>query len=243
MRRYDMTIRTQLKKANLELIKWTSKRHLYVEHEGVEVRQIYGDIIIDARGLHTKEEILAVIDVDTNVMVIHAKEVEEVAEVEVKNDLMVLTGANETEIRTQLRTLEEQGMYFGRCLKKEVKGQLLVMIFKVENQYMNPTKYHDQLDKSTLMLLTIYKTKQMINYVYRNMEFTSDPHIHDYEVEEYDQGRYIKFSGCQSALNVFVSCNGDIIRKPRKLTGLQYSGGSDNLFNEYDIYGLAELVG
>ena len=106
MRRYDMTIRTQLKKANIELIKWTSKRHLYVEHEGVEVRQIYGDIIIDARGLHTKEEILAVIDVDTNVMVIHAKEVEEVAAVEVKNDLMVLTGANETEIRTQLRTLE-----------------------------------------------------------------------------------------------------------------------------------------
>ena len=127
MRRYDMTIRTQLKKANIELIKWTSKRHLYVEHEGVEVRQIYGDIIIDARGLHTKEEILAVIDVDTNVMVIHAKEVEEVAAVEVKNDLMVLTGANETEIRTQLRTLEEQGMYFGRCLKKEVKDRKSVV--------------------------------------------------------------------------------------------------------------------
>ena len=78
MKRYDITIKAQLKKAGIELIQYKGKSHSRISHEGIEVSQENGHILIDARGLYTKTQILAVIDCEAEVTIYNAKEVETV---------------------------------------------------------------------------------------------------------------------------------------------------------------------
>ena len=74
MKRYDITIKSQLKKAGIELIKYSGKSHSRVSHEGIEVSQENGHILIDARGLYTKTQILESIDCEVEVTIYNAKE-------------------------------------------------------------------------------------------------------------------------------------------------------------------------
>ena len=74
MKRYDITIKAQLKKAGIELIKYSGKSHSRISHEGIEVSQENGHILIDARGLYTKTQILESIDCEVEITIYNAKE-------------------------------------------------------------------------------------------------------------------------------------------------------------------------
>lgn len=58
-----------------------------------------------------------------------------------KKEMVVLTGANKKEIRKQMRTLEEQGIYFGRCVAVDESLNNITMIFRTENQFMAQDEY------------------------------------------------------------------------------------------------------
>lgn len=63
-----------------------------------------------------------------------------------KNQQIKLTGLNKNQIRKQVRELEEQGVYFGRCTKVE-NFERLTMTFTVENQFMNDAQFQALLVK------------------------------------------------------------------------------------------------
>lgn len=58
MKRNDLRVKSLLKKSGIELIKYSGKSHSRVSVEGVEVTQECGHVLIDARRLYTKQEIL-----------------------------------------------------------------------------------------------------------------------------------------------------------------------------------------
>ena len=97
MKRYDITIKSQLKKAGIELIKYSGKSHSRVSHEGIEVSQENGHILIDARGLYTKTQILSAIDSEVEVTIYDAKE--ESKEVEtVEKSTIAITPKQQQEV-------------------------------------------------------------------------------------------------------------------------------------------------
>ena len=65
-----------------------------------------------------------------------------------KKEMVVLTGANKKEIRKQMRTLEEQGIYFGRCVAVDESLNNITMIFRTENQFMAQDEYEELIVKS-----------------------------------------------------------------------------------------------
>ncbi len=65
-----------------------------------------------------------------------------------KKEMVVLTGANKKEIRKQMRTLEEQGIYFGRCIAVDESLNNITMIFRTENQFMAQDEYEALIVKS-----------------------------------------------------------------------------------------------
>ena len=65
-----------------------------------------------------------------------------------KKEMVVLTGANKKEIRKQMRTLEEQGIYFGRCVAVDESLNDITMIFRTENQFMAQDEYEELIVKS-----------------------------------------------------------------------------------------------
>lgn len=65
-----------------------------------------------------------------------------------KKEMVVLTGANKKEIRKQMRTLEEQGIYFGRCIAVDETVNNITMIFRTENQFMAQDEYEELIVKS-----------------------------------------------------------------------------------------------
>ena len=65
-----------------------------------------------------------------------------------KKEMVVLTGANKKEIRKQMRTLEEQGIYFGKCLSVDESLNNITMIFRTENQFMAQDEYEELIVKS-----------------------------------------------------------------------------------------------
>ena len=81
MKRYDIRVKSLMKQAGIELIKYGGKSHSRISHEGIEVSQVSGQVFIDARGLYTKAEILEAINGEVEVTICDAKK-EEVTEVE-----------------------------------------------------------------------------------------------------------------------------------------------------------------
>lgn len=77
MKRYDIRVKSLMKKAGIELIKYSGKSHSRVSHEGIEVSQVNGQVLIDARGLYTKAEILEAINGEVEVIIYEAKKEEE----------------------------------------------------------------------------------------------------------------------------------------------------------------------
>lgn len=63
-----------------------------------------------------------------------------------KNQQIKLTGLNKNQIREQVRELEEQGVYFGKCTKVE-NFEKLSMTFVVENQFMDEQQFQALLIK------------------------------------------------------------------------------------------------
>ena len=106
MKRYDITIKSQLKKAGIELIKYSGKSHSRVSHEGIEVSQENGHILIDARGLYTKTQILTAIDSEVEVTIYDAKE--ESKEVEtVEKSTVEVTPKQQQVLETLANMLEK----------------------------------------------------------------------------------------------------------------------------------------
>lgn len=97
MRRYDITVKAQLKRAGIEIVKYGGKSHSRVSHEGVDVSQVNGYILIDARGMYTRKELLAAIDVDADVSVISAAK-EECELVEAVEELIAAVPEMDTEL-------------------------------------------------------------------------------------------------------------------------------------------------
>lgn len=55
---------------------------------------------------------------------------------------IVLEGLNKKEIREQMHNLEEQGMYFGKCIATAEQDGIITMTFRVENQFMDTEEYN-----------------------------------------------------------------------------------------------------
>ena len=65
-----------------------------------------------------------------------------------RKEMLVLTGADKRAIRKQMRTLEEQGIYFGRCVAVDESLNNITMIFRTENQFMAQDEYEELIVKS-----------------------------------------------------------------------------------------------
>lgn len=74
MKRYDIRVKSLMKQAGIELLKYGGKSHSKISHEGIEVSQVSGQVFIDARGLYTKAEILEAINGEVEVTICDAKE-------------------------------------------------------------------------------------------------------------------------------------------------------------------------
>ena len=63
-----------------------------------------------------------------------------------KKQQIKLTGLNKNQIRREMRNLEGQGVYFGKCTKVE-NFEKLSMTFVVENQFMDEKQFQALLGK------------------------------------------------------------------------------------------------
>lgn len=86
-KRYDLTIKGMLRRNGMEIIRYGGASKARIINDGIEVQQVYGEILIDARGLYTKEEIMEVIKgLDVKVTIYSAKVEEVVVDEVVKSE-------------------------------------------------------------------------------------------------------------------------------------------------------------
>lgn len=70
----------------------------------------------------------------------------------VKDQIKVVSFTNSMkDIRNQIHSMESRGMYFGRCINKEVVGEALVLTFKCENQNMTSSQYSDEIVRGNVI--------------------------------------------------------------------------------------------
>ena len=121
MKRYDITIKSQLKKAGIELIQYSGKSHSRVSHEGIEVSQESGHILIDARGLYTKTQILEAIDSEVEVTIYDAKEESKEGETVEKSTIAI--------------TPKQQQVIISKVKEDGIKGEI-----KIDGLWYDPIK-------------------------------------------------------------------------------------------------------
>lgn len=64
----------------------------------------------------------------------------------VKDQIKVVSFTNSMkDIRNQIHSMECRGMYFGRCINKEVVDGALVLTFNCENQDMTSSQFSDEI--------------------------------------------------------------------------------------------------
>ena len=229
MKRNDIKVKSLVRKAGIELIKYSGKSHSRISHEGIEVSQVNGEVLIDARGLYTEAEILKAIDGEVEVTIYEAKK----------------DAKDEKEIN-KIR-IEAGRLLLTNCMVDLEEGKLVV------NQYLgkttrieNPQTLIDQLDPT----LTDEEINRISNNIKRafNMiaEFNGDepeptavtPKEEQKVIEVIAQvgnGRpvdmegIVKFSGyTENRVKQIIS---DLIKK-----GLVEEGIFNDLFIEQDFY-------
>ena len=84
-----------------------------------------------------------------------------------KKEMVVLTGANKKEIRKQMRTLEEQGIYFGRCITVDETLNTITMIFRTENQFMAQDEYEALIVKPATEMVEGHDSRITVGAVVR----------------------------------------------------------------------------
>ena len=84
-----------------------------------------------------------------------------------KKEMVVLTGVNKREIREQMRAMEEQGIYFGRCITVDETIDTITMIFRTENQFMAQDEYEELIVKPATEIVEGHDNRITVGAVVR----------------------------------------------------------------------------